>query len=150
VRAAALRAIADLKAPNAFDVLTAAVNSESPDDILRDAALDGFGPLGDTRAVPILTAWSAPGKPLNSREEAIGAIAELDKKNKDITQALLSYLHDPRFDLRITAILALGARGDASAIGPLQDMRKNGEVTMGEGPYIDTALSLLKAQPAAK
>lgn len=150
VRAAALLALADVKAANAFDVLTASVKSDSPDGILRDAALGGFGPLGDTRAVPILTEWSAPGKPLNSREEAISAIAELDKQDKAITQMILSYLHDPHFDLRTTAILALGARGDTSAIAPLEDMRKNGDITMGEGPYIDTALSLLKAQTTPK
>jgi len=150
VRAAALRALADVKAANAFDVLTAAVSSDSPDGILRDAALGGFGPLGDARAVPVLTEWSAPGKPLNSREEAIGAMAELDKGNQAITQALLSYLHDTHFDLRTAAIISLGARGDTSAVAPLEEMRKNGDLTMGEGPFIDAALSILKARPSAK
>jgi len=148
VRAAALRALAEVKAPNAFDILVAAVNSDSPDGILRDAALGSFGALGDTRAVPTLLAWSAPGRPLNGREEAISALGELDKKNQNTTQTLVSYLQDPHFDLRITAILALGARGDASAIAPLEEMRKNGDRTMGEGPYLDAALSLLKTRAA--
>jgi aminopeptidase N len=150
VRGAALRSLAEVKAPNAFDLLTAAVNSDSPDGILRDAALAGFGALGDPRAVPILMTWSALGKPLSSRQEAISAMGELDKKNQNITQTLVSYLHDPHFDLRITAILALGERGDASATTPLEEMRKNGEHTMAEGPYLDTALSLLKTHAAAQ
>ncbi len=150
VRGAALIALGQIKAPNAFDTLAAAVNSDSPDGILRDAALDGFGVLEDARAVPILTEWSAAGKPLSSRQEAIGAVAELDKKNPAITQTLISYLRDPHFDVRTAAILGLGARGDASAVVALEDMRKNGDVTMGEGPFLDSALTLLKAQPPAK
>jgi len=148
VRAAALRTLAVVKAPNAFDILAAAVNSDSPDDILRDAALGSFGALGDGRAVPTLLSWSAIGKPVNSREETISALGELDKKNQMITQTLVSYLHDPHFDLRITAILALGARGDPSAVAELEQMRKNGDHTMEEGPYLDTALSLLKTHAA--
>jgi len=150
VRAAALISLGQIKAPNAFDALAAAVNSDSPDGILRDAALDGFGFLDDARAVPILREWSAAGKPVSSRQDAIGAIAELDKKNSDITQLLLSYLHDSHFDVRTAAILGLGARGDTSAIASLEEMRRNGDVTMGEGPYIDTALRVLRAQPPAK
>jgi aminopeptidase N len=148
VRAAAFRALAELKAPNAYDVLYAAVNSDSPDDVLRDAALGSFGALGDSRAVPVLLAWSASGKPMNSREEAIASVAELDKANQNITQTLVSYLHDSDFDLRLTTIFALSARGDPSAIGPLEDMRKNEDLTMGEGPHIDSALSVLKAHAA--
>ena len=147
VRAAALVALGEMKAPNAFDVLAAAVNSDSPDGILRDGALDAFGPLDDPRAVPILTEWSALGKPVSSRQDAIGALGELDKKNSAITQTLLSYLHDPHFDVRTASILALGGRGDASAIGPLQAMRDSGDSTMPEAPYLNTALRLLKAQP---
>ncbi|HTR46857.1 MAG TPA: M1 family aminopeptidase [Verrucomicrobiae bacterium] len=150
VRASALRALADVKAPNAFDTLAAAAKSDSPDGILRDAALGAFGSLGDARAVPILTAWSASGKPLGSRQEAIAAIAEMDKKDTGITQMLLAYAHDPHFDVRTSAILALGARGDVSAIAPLEEMRRSGDATMAEGPHIDAALALLKAQTSPK
>ena len=47
VRAAALLALAEVKAPGAFDVLSAAVRSDSPDNMVRDAALRGMGELGD-------------------------------------------------------------------------------------------------------
>ncbi len=145
VRAAALRSLAEVKAPNAYVTLSAAVSSDTPDDILREAALGSFGVLGDPRAVPVLMAWSAPGKPVGGREQAISAMAELDKTNQTITAALVSYLHDSDFDLRVTAILALAARGDRTAIGPLEQMRADGELTVGEGPYVDSALSILKA-----
>jgi aminopeptidase N len=150
VRASALAALANLKAPDAFETLSAAVNSKSPDDIVRDAALRGLGRLADQRAVSILMDWSKPGKPIRSREAAIGAISELDKTNHEITQALLSYLNEPHNDIRIAAIFALGARGDTDAIGPLETMLKNGELTVEIGPFIEMALQLLKTPPSTR
>jgi aminopeptidase N len=150
VRAAALGALATLRTPNAFDTLSAAVKSDSPDDIIREASLRALGRLGDVRAVPILTAWSAVGKPARSRQAAIGAIAGLDKSDKEITRLLISYLSEPYFDVRLSAIFALGGRGDTDAIAPLEEMLKNGELTQAIGPYIELALRLLKTQPPAK
>jgi aminopeptidase N len=149
VRAAALGALAAIKAPDAFDTLTAAVKSDSPDDMLREAALGALGKLGDVRAVPILMEWSTAGKPIGSRQAAIGAIAGLDKTNKDITRVLVSYLNEPYFDARISAIFALSERGDTDAIAPLEELLKKGELTVAIGPYIEMALTVLKAQPAA-
>jgi aminopeptidase N len=150
VRTAALGALAALKAPNAFELLSAAVKSDSPNDSLREAALRGFGELGDVRAVPILTEWSALGKPMQSRQAAIAAIAELDKSNKDITRMLVAYLGEPYFDVRISAIFALAGRGDPDAIAPLEDLLHKGEFTVAIGPYIELALRMLKAPPGAK
>ena len=152
VRAAALASIGDIKAPNAYETLVAAVNSDSPDDILSQAALRGLGALGDARATPILVEWSAAGKPIVSRQIAIAIIARLDKKNKDITKALIAYLSEPYFDVRISAIFAIGERGDTDAIARLEDILKNSELPSGERPYVESALSLLKAaaQPATK
>ena len=64
------------------------MNSDSPDDMFAMRRCAALGRLGEQRAVPILMEWSAAGKPIRSRQAAIGAIAELDKTNNDITQAL--------------------------------------------------------------
>ena len=50
-RAAALQALGKLKAPNSFAILESAINADSPDDILRKAALRSLGTLGDDKAV---------------------------------------------------------------------------------------------------
>ena len=150
VRAAALDSLAAIKAPNAFDLLTSAVKSDSPDDLIGRAALGAFGILGDDRAVPLLLDWSALGKPPRSREAAIAAVAGLDRKNKEITKALVSYLKEPYFNIRFAAILALGARGDTDAILPLEQMLSQGELTQGERPYIEGSLAILKSQSPAK
>ena len=147
VQAAALEALAGIHAPNAFETLRAAVKTESPDDVIRDAALRSLGRLGDNRAVPILMEWAAAGKPVSSRQAAIGAVAALDKTNPEITKTLVSFLNEPYFDIRLSAIFALGGRGDTDAIQPLENMLRNGDLTLAIGPYIELALRLLKSQP---
>jgi aminopeptidase N len=147
-RTAALISLAEIKAPNAFDVLVTAVNSDSPDDMLRNAALDGFGKLGDERAIPILREWSAIGKPFDARQEAIASIAGLDRNDKSITKMIAGYLSEPYFDVRLSAIFALADRGDTDAIEPLQDHLTDSDVTGEEHMYIERTLEMLKGKSA--
>lgn len=150
VRAVALNSIAEIKAPTAFDTLMAAVKSDSPDDTLRTAAFRALGTLGDERAVPVLLEWSATGKPLISRGAAIAAVGGMDKSNKAITQALVSYLREPYFGVRFATIIALGRRGDPDAIGPLEDLIKSGDLSIGAVPFVQGQINALKAQAAGK
>src|SRR4029077_2433718 len=150
VRGAALKSLAEIKAPNAFEILSAAVQSESPDDTIRAAALHGLGTLGDDRAVPVLLAWAAAGKPLETRGAAITSLAGLDKNNKEITKALVSYLQEPYFNIKYSALFALGSRGDQDAIAPLEALLKSGELSIGAAPYIESQISVLKAKPGDK
>jgi aminopeptidase N len=150
VRAAALRSLGQIKAANAFDVLTLAVKSDSPDDMLREAGLEGLGNLGDDRAVPLLLEWAGPGKPLESRGAAISAVASLDKKNKEITQALISYLKEPYFDVKLTALFSLGRRGDPDAIAPLEEWLNSGDLPIDTAPYVKAQIAALKSQASSK
>jgi aminopeptidase N len=150
VRAAALRALAESKSPRAFEVLAAATKTDSPDNVVRSAALVSFGRLGDSRAVPILLDWSAPGKPFVCREAAIASLAGLDRTNTRITRTLISYLQEPYFDLQVATVLSLARRGDQSAVAPLEAMLHGGEVNSVEEPYIHTALDLLHGSASAE
>ncbi len=150
VRVAALLSLADLKGPGTFDVLAATVGSDSPDDMLRDAALRGMGLLGDDRATPILLNWAAPGKPIPTRQEAITALATMDKKDSGITTALISYLKEPYFDVRLAAIIALGARGDTAAVEPLEALLRSGDLPPEQQSFVRSTLSTLRPQPVAK
>ncbi len=149
VRAAALNALGEIKAPNAYDVLTAAVKLDSPDDTLRNGALEGLGSLADDRSVPLLLEWSATGKPFDTRGAAIGAIAGLDTKNKTITKTLISYLQEPYIDIKYATLFALSKRGDPDAIAPLEAMLKAGDLNLGAAPYIQMQIDALKAKTAA-
>lgn len=146
VRASALRALAEIHAPNAYDVLVAAVKTDSPDDVVRIGALRAFGALGDNRAVPLLLEWSATGKPFETRQAAISGIAGLDKSNHAITQTLVSYLREPYFDVRFAALFALGRRGDTAAIAPLEELLNSSDLSLGTAPYVEMQIEALRNQ----
>src|SRR5216684_633239 len=143
-RAAALQALAGLKAPNSLTVLNATVAADSPDGFLRNAALRSMGTFVDDKAVPLLLEWSAPGKPIDSRQAAIGSLARLQKDNKDITKQIVSYLNEPHFPIRMSAIFALGLRGDASAIPALEALLKSGDLSIEMSPIIKQQIARLK------
>src|SRR4029077_2425142 len=113
-RANALQSLGKLKAPNTLAVLTAAVNADSPDDFLRNAALRSVGYLGDEKGVPLLREWAAPGKAIETRQAAISSLGRLEKSNKEITAQVAGYLTESHYPIRYSAIYALGSRGDAS------------------------------------
>jgi len=149
-RASALEALGHSKTPNALLVLTAAVNADSPDDILRNAALRSLGFLGDDKAVPLLRAWAAPGKALDSRASAIASLGRLDKDNKEITQQIASYLAEPHFSARWSAIHALGNRGDASAVPALEALLKSNDLSIEMVPEIKGVIDRLQQSKDAK
>jgi aminopeptidase N len=144
-RAAALQALGRLKAPGTLATLDAAVAADSPDGFLRDAALRSMGPLGDDKAVPLLLQWSAPGKPIDSRNAAIASLARLQKDNKEITNQIASYLSEPHFPIRMASILALGSRGDASAVPALEALLKSDDLSIEMVPMIKGQIASLKA-----
>jgi aminopeptidase N len=149
-RAAALQALGRLKASGALATLDAAVAADSPDGFLRNAALRSMGPLGDDKAVPLLLEWSAPGKPVDSRNAAIASLARLQKDNKDITKQIASYLNESHFPVRMASIFALGARGDASAIPALEALLKSDDLSIEMVPMIKGQIATLKAPPGEK
>ncbi len=150
VRGAALQSLADVKAPNALDVLTAAVKSDSPDDILRRGALRALGDLGDDSAAPLVLEWSAAGKPLTSRAAAISSLGQLDKGNKEITKALISYVEEGHRDVRFPAVFALGRRGDPDAIPTLEKVAKEGGFGGGLSRMVEGQIQAIRAQAGGK
>ena len=146
-RSAALQALGRLKTPTAYTILTGAVNSDSPDSCLRNAALRSFGALGDDKAVPLLRRWAEPGKDLESREAAISSLARLDKDSAEITNEIAGYLKEAHFGIRLAAISALGSRGDASALPALEALLKNGDLSITVGPMIREQIAHLKNLP---
>jgi aminopeptidase N len=144
-RAAALQALGRLKVPGALTTLDAAVAADSPDGFLRNAALRSMGSLGDDKAVPLLLQWSAPGKPIDSRNAAIASLARLQKDNKEITSQIASYLTEPHFTIRTASIFALGARGDASAVPALEALLKSDDLSIEMVPMIKGQIASLKA-----
>jgi aminopeptidase N len=143
-RAAALQAIGRMKTPKAYEMLTAAVTGDSPDGFLRNAALRGLGSFGDDKAVPLLREWAMPGKEISSRQAAIRSLARLQKDNKEITNQIEGYLSEPHFLVRVSAIFALGSRGDPSAIPAMEAMFKSDDLSIEMAPMIKEEIERLK------
>ncbi len=149
-RAAALQALGKLKAPGALTALKEAVSVESPDGFLRNAALRAMGSLGDDKAEPLLLEWSAAGKPIESRQAAIASLARLQKDNTEITKQITGYLGGSQFPVRLSAVLALGARGDASAIPALEALLKSDDLSIAFAPLIREQIERLKKPKSGK
>jgi aminopeptidase N len=150
VRSSALGALAALKTPSALSVLEAAVSTDSPDDILRRAALRAMGTLGDDKAVPALLEWSAVGQPVETRTAAIGGLGSLDKKNKAIEDHLIGYLDEDNLDIRFPAVFALVQRGDPAAIAPIEKLANSPDLSIGIRPFLEAQLERLKHPGAGR
>jgi aminopeptidase N len=149
-RANALQSLGKLKAANAFVVLTAAVNADSPDDFLRNAALRSLGYLGDDKGVPLLREWAAPGKAIETRGAAIASLGRLEKGNKEITAQIATYLTESHYPIRYAAIYALGSRGDASAIPALQSLLKGDDLSIEMAPTVKHQIARLQKEESGK
>ena len=149
-RANALQSIGKLKAPNALAVLTAAVSADSPDDILRNAALRSLGYLGDDKAAALLREWAAPGKAIETRQAAIASLGRLEKSNKEITAQISGYLTESHYPVRYAAIYALGSRGDASAIPALQALLKSDDLSIEMAPTVKEQIARLQKEEKGK
>jgi aminopeptidase N len=143
-RANALQSLGKLKAASAYPVLTEAVNADSPDDFLRNAALRSLGFLGDDRGVPLLREWSVPGKDIETRQAAIASLGRLEKGNKEITAQIAGYLTESHYPIRYAAIRALGSRGDASAIPALESLLKRDDLSIEMAPTVKEEIARLK------
>jgi aminopeptidase N len=148
VRGVALQSLAQDKASGAAELLEKALQTSSPDDVLRKASLRAMGTLADDSVVPSLVEWSAPGKPRTLRSIAIGALGRVDLKNHDVTARLISYLNETSFDIRFACIFALGHRGDPTAIEPLEALLKSGTFSIGVPHSLEGLIEQLKAKNA--
>jgi aminopeptidase N len=144
VRAAALNSYAQLKPRGGLSLLQDAAKTDSPDDVIRRAALRAMGALGDGKAVNTLLDWSEEGKPVASRMAAIFSLARLDKKNETIGKRLTALLDDQAFDIRSAAVNALGDRDDAAAIPALEAMLRRTDLPVNFSNVIQRAIDRLK------
>src|SRR5208282_3675472 len=123
--------------------------TDSPDDVIRRAALRAMGRLNDEKAATVLLDWSAQGKAIDLRTAAIGSLGQIDKKNKTIESRLITYLDDPNFDIRSATIFALGDRDDSAGIAPLEALLARNDLPVDFLTVVKRQIDKLKhVQPA--
>ncbi len=87
---------------------------------------------------------------MDSRQAAITSLGRMQKDNKDITKELSVYLLEPHFPVRMSALYALGAREDASAIPALESLLKSNDLSIEMVPTIKTQIARLKRSTKEK
>jgi hypothetical protein len=77
-------------------------------------------------------------------------MGRLDRKNKEVTARLATYLFEPYRGVRFAAISALGERGDADAFARLETPVKSGELGQGLEESARSILARLKKSTEEK
>jgi aminopeptidase N len=120
VGAAAMTAIASVKAPDAFDVLQAGLTRPSYLNMIARNALFAMASLNDKRVVPLAIEAAAPDKPSRLRQTAIQVLGMAGKGDESAYNALVATAHDPFVTLRRTAYTSLGQIGNLQALALLK------------------------------
>jgi aminopeptidase N len=152
VASAAYAAYGATKAADAYGVLTAALTKPSFRQVLAMGAIQGFGNLGDQRAVPVVKQWAAYGAEEAVRPAAITALAKLAKKQPAEAQSFLEGIvqTDPYFRARTAAAQALATLGQASSIPVLEAVEKNDTEQPVQNAAWDAIADIKDAQKAKK
>jgi len=98
--------------------------ADSPVSEVRLAVLNALDILGDASNVPLLARAAASTS--DEAERAAARQALIDLHRGDVTAALLAQLNAATPAVQAEAARALGERGDAAAISPLQDLARQG------------------------
>jgi len=133
-------------------VLTAGLAKPSFRQAIAMGAIQGFGSLGDPRAIPIVKQWASYGAEEAVRPAAITALAKLTKKNPSASQAFLESIAqtDPYFRARSAAVQALGSLGQMSSIPVLEAVEKTDSEEPTQNAAWDAIADIKDAAKAKK
>lgn len=124
VRAQAVRALAHLYAPEAFDIALDAAATASFDDRLHEAAIEALEWLDDARALPIVHDLARAGNAPFIRAHAMQAMASLAHHAPDeVWRAILANLNDREVATGLGAAEALAQIDGAKALPELEKSR---------------------------
>jgi aminopeptidase N len=124
----AARSLGRVRSPRALAALTGpAFERRSHADVLQTGIAAGLGELRDARGIEWLRKLARYGAPPAARGAAIAALGKLGRafpdRREEVRDVLENLLDDPWFRAQVAVPGALGALGDAAAIGPLERAR---------------------------
>ncbi|HKS29255.1 MAG TPA: M1 family aminopeptidase [Pyrinomonadaceae bacterium] len=123
VSAFAMRALAHAAGEDAYEKLIGMLGRESYQDALRATVFDALTIAKDKRGVRLALDHTAYGMPQPVRIAATVSLGTLGKEFKEeqegVYQKLIELLEDRMFRVRVAAVKALAALGDARAIPSL-------------------------------
>ncbi len=124
VTAQALHSLGQTRDERAFDLLQAALRSESWNGTIAAGAARGLGELADPRATALLIAAAAPGSDEAVRRAAVEGLARLgasvESERTRVVHAIGDLLDDEAFLVRLAAIAAAEDLADARLLAVLE------------------------------
>jgi aminopeptidase N len=149
---AAYAAYGATKAKDAYALLTAGLATQSFRQAIAMGAVQGFGSLGDPRAIPAVKQWASYGAEEAVRPSAIAALARLTKKNPSASQSFLESIAqtDPYYRARSAAVQALGTLGQTSSIPVLEAVEKTDSEEPTQNAAWDAIADIKDAAKAKK
>lgn len=129
VRAESLQSLGKTKSEKAFDVLKAALNVSSWNDIIRVGALSGLAASEDKRALEILVAYAGPGYSMQARPAAIKGLGVLAKAKPKLAlcplHQVVETLGIDQYTLNLAAVTALGESRKRASLPQLKFLAEN-------------------------
>jgi len=116
-----LRALGALNPHKAPEVLRAALKTDSWNDVLRSAALEGFAATKGRQWIPLLLAHTRPGHSQKLRMAAIRCLAAFEGA-PEIQPRLIELANDPYLLVQIAAVRVLHQTGDERAVPALKKL----------------------------
>lgn len=127
VRAAIVKAIAELRGKSAMSFIEKALTLSSDQEVIRISALEALEKIDSSKAYEFAVRFSRYGMPPSLRLQAIRAISRLEPSKEETINLLKKYASDPYIWARMVAITSLGKIGNSSVI-PLLQAREKEEV----------------------
>ncbi len=116
VMAAAAGLLAYAAPARGFEYVSAALELESPHDVLAGALFATLAELADPRVPAELRRWAAePALAPTARAAAVEALARTTRERPESSRFLVPFLQEPSFHLRHAAVRTLAAFGDVGA-----------------------------------
>jgi aminopeptidase N len=147
--AEAARALGQSGSPLAYDALINALKLESWQETIRAGVLGGLAALKDSRALAIGLKYAARNNPAALRIAAFELIAETGKGDNRAFETLVAATREKSPQIRLSAIQALGALGDARAIPLLEETASSPDLPAIIKKIINAAIDRMK-NPAKK
>ncbi|MBI4546363.1 MAG: HEAT repeat domain-containing protein [Ignavibacteriae bacterium] len=119
VIAGALRSLAKVDSMNRKSYCSEALQRDSRNEIIRSAAIQILGQIGDDDALALVKSYTRYGIERNIRIQCVNTLASNWQKREDVLEHLIGMLNDASFHVRRAVIGALGNLKNPKALDAL-------------------------------
>lgn len=151
--AEALRSLGALHHPRYPDILGDALKTDSWNDVIRSAALEGLAASRSREWIPILLQYTREGVSQRARMAAIRSLAQYDAPPTAVQNRFIELANDDFLLVRIAAVRALQQVGDERAVPALRKLAEaevDGRLKRLAEEAVDKLMKGIEGEPAKK